>query len=56
MVTNYQRTEGFYRFEVELGMNEFTSTRVHTCSVCICRIDKVEKEVAYIGLCYREMF
>ena len=53
---NYQRIEGFYRFEIVLGVNEFTSTSIHTCSVYyICRI-VTEKEVSYIESCCREMF
>lgn len=54
MVINHQRTKGSYRFEIVFAVNEFTSTGIHTCSVSICRIDKVEKEVAYIGSHCRE--
>ena len=54
MVIKHQRAEVSYRFEIVLVVNEFINTGIHTCSVCIFRIDEVERKVAYIGSHCRE--
>lgn len=54
MVIKHKRAEVSYRFEIVSVVNELINTGIHTCSVCICRIDEVEREVAYIGSHCRE--
>lgn len=49
VVAKHQRAEVPCRFEIVLAVNEFINTGVHTCSVCLCRIDDIERDVAYVG-------